>query len=132
MTVGHGSGDSGGDLATPSPARDRKVRNADGSPEWLRGSRLWLRQSSDEEEEGDEEEFSSVSEDIDMPLRYLCRTSSPVSGRDIAEDSKELARRTLKRIKRRGAQRMATKAAMVLVSPEGTNSSSSLTYIRWV
>jgi hypothetical protein len=54
--------------------------------------------SPDDEEEGVEEELSEGAEDLDMPLRYLCRTPSPVSGRDIVDDSKELARRTLKRI----------------------------------
>ncbi|KAM0909914.1 hypothetical protein ACQ4PT_014507 [Festuca glaucescens] len=115
---GDRAGDSGGDLATPSPARDRKVSNADGSPEWLRGSRFWLLDSSDDEEEGAEEGLSPGSEDFDTPVKYLCHTPSPVHDRDIAEDSKELVRRALKRIKRRDAQRMATKAAMAFASLE--------------
>jgi hypothetical protein len=96
MTVGDGFGDPGGDLATPSPARKRKVRDGSGSTEWLQGSRFWLLQSTDDEEEEVEEELSQGAEDFDMPLRYLCRTPSPVSGRDIVDDSKELAQQTLK------------------------------------
>jgi hypothetical protein len=104
---------------------DQKESNEDCSPAWLYGSRFWMLQSSDEEEEGEEEVVSSAT-DIDKTLRYLCRTPSPVSGRDIVEDSSELPWRTLKRIKRRDDQRMATKAAMALTSHEGTNSPFSL------
>ncbi|KAM0894841.1 hypothetical protein ACQ4PT_024277 [Festuca glaucescens] len=126
MTVGSGSGDLGGDLATPSQARDRRrVSEADGSPEWLRGSRFWLLQPSDDEEEGVDEEASPGVEDYDLSFRYLCRTPSPVSGRDIVDDSQELAQRTLKRIKKREEQRVATKAAMALELSEGTSSCSS-------
>ncbi|KAM0836214.1 hypothetical protein ACQ4PT_062457 [Festuca glaucescens] len=117
-------GDLGGDLATPPPVREHDVRDGGGSPEWLRGSRFWLLQSIDDEGEGGEEELSSVVEDCDMPIRYLCRTPSPASGRDIDEDSRELARRTLKRIKRQDAQREATKAAMALEFSEGESSSA--------
>jgi hypothetical protein len=127
MTVGGGSGDLGGDLATPSSAGDRRrVSEADGSPEWLRGSRFWLLQPSDDKEEGVDEEVSPGVEDYEMSVRYLCRTPSPVSGRDIVDDSQELARRTLNMIKKREEQRVATKAAMALELSEGTSSCSFL------
>ncbi|KAM0852978.1 hypothetical protein ACQ4PT_051394 [Festuca glaucescens] len=113
------NGDLRGDIATPSPARER-------SPEWLRGSRFWLLQASDDEEEGGDVELSPEVEDSDMSIRYLCRTPTPVSGIDIVDDSRDLARRTLKRIEKRDAQRMATKASMVFASTEGMTSSSPL------
>ncbi|KAM0849021.1 hypothetical protein ACQ4PT_053994 [Festuca glaucescens] len=120
MTVRRGSGDLGGDLATPPPATDRKVSAAFCSPEWLCGSRFWMMQASDDEVEEDDEEVSSAPEVTDKTIRYLCRSPSPVSGRDIVDDSTALARRLLKRIKRRDEQRLATKAAMALISQEGT------------
>jgi hypothetical protein len=76
--------------------------------------------------EGVHDEESPGIEDYDISVRYLCRTPSPVSGRDIADDSQELARRTLKRLKKRGEQRASTKAAMVLKLSEGTSCRSSL------
>ncbi|KAM0863643.1 hypothetical protein ACQ4PT_044458 [Festuca glaucescens] len=121
MTVRDSTGDLSGDLATPSPAREG---SPEGSPDWLRGSRFWLLQSSDDEEEGVEEEVSCGAEDFDMSFKYFCRTPSPVSGRDIVDDSRELARRTLKRIEKRDAQRMRTMAAMAFATTEGKSSSS--------
>ncbi|KAM0830239.1 hypothetical protein ACQ4PT_066356 [Festuca glaucescens] len=125
MTVGGVSGDSGGDLATPTPARVLKGSDGVCSPEWLSGSRFWMLQSSDEDEEGEEEGSSSAGES-DKPVRYLCRTPSPVGARDLFEDSTELARRTLKRIKQRNGKRMAAKAAMELTTQEGMASPFSL------
>ncbi|KAK1601452.1 hypothetical protein QYE76_018638 [Lolium multiflorum] len=128
MTVG-GSGDCGGDscgdFATASPVRES-------SPEWLRGSRFWLLQASDDEEDGGDLELSPGAADSDRSLMYLCRTPSPVSDIDIVDDSRELARRTTKRITKRNAQRMATKASMVFASPEGKASSSSMPLGRGV
>ncbi|KAM0873685.1 hypothetical protein ACQ4PT_037891 [Festuca glaucescens] len=124
MTVGDSGisgGDWDGDLATPSPARES-------SPEWLRGSRFWLLQASDEEEEevAGGEESAPGADGLDLSIRYLCRTPSPASGIDIVDDASDLARRALKRIEKRNAQRMATKAAMALEVTEGTNSFSQL------
>ncbi|KAM0865350.1 hypothetical protein ACQ4PT_043338 [Festuca glaucescens] len=126
MTVGDSTGDAGGDLATPTPVIVRTAGKVDGSPEWLRGSRFWLLQPSDDEEEGLGEESPAIDEDTDYSLRYMCRSPAPVTDRDIVEDSSELARRTLKRIRRRDAQRMAAKAAMAFASPQGMNSTSPL------
>jgi hypothetical protein len=126
MTIGEGSGDLAGDLATLSPGDRRKVSEADGSPEWIYGSRFWLLQPSDDEEEGVHDEVSPDTEDFDIAIRYLCRSPSPVSGRDIADDSQELAWRTLRRMKKREEQRAATKAAMMLDFSEGTWCVSSL------
>ncbi|KAM0908073.1 hypothetical protein ACQ4PT_015705 [Festuca glaucescens] len=120
------TGDAGGDLATPTPVIVRTAGKVDGSPEWLRGSRFWLLQPSDDEEEGLGEESPAIDEDTDYSLRYMCRSPAPVTDRDIVEDSSELARRTLKRIRRRDAQRMAAKAAMAFASPQGMNSTSPL------
>jgi hypothetical protein len=126
MTVRTSLGDLGGDVATPPPARGQDVRDGGGSPEWVRGSRFWLLQSSDDEEDGGEDELSSDAEDIDVPIRYLCHTPSPMGGIDIDEDSRELARRTLKRIRKRDAQQAATKASIELAFSEGKCWSSLL------
>jgi hypothetical protein len=120
MTVRRGSGDSGGDLATMPPASYRKVSDTFCSLDWLGGGRFWLLQTSDDEREEDDEEVTSDTEDTDMTLRYLCRSPSPVSGRDIVEGSTVLAQRLLKRIKRQDEQHRATKAAMVITAQEGT------------
>ncbi|KAM0906584.1 hypothetical protein ACQ4PT_016712 [Festuca glaucescens] len=127
MTVRRGSGDPEGDRVTPSLEVDREVCIDDVSPEWLQGSRFWLLQASDDEEEEVEEECSLDVEDFDFSLRYLCRTPPAASDRDIVEDSRELARRTLKRIKKKDAQRMANKAAMALGSPEGVTDQHVMT-----
>jgi hypothetical protein len=122
MTVRE-TGDCGGDLsgefATPSPVRES-------SPEWLRGSRFWLLQASDDEDEGGDGEFSPDTANADGSIRYLCRTPSPVCGIDLADDSHELARRTRRRIEKRNKQRMTNKVAMEFASMEGKSASSSL------
>jgi hypothetical protein len=120
MTVrvsGDCGGDLGGDFVTPSPARER-------TPEWLGGSRFWLLQSSDDEDDGEDGELSPAAEDSDKSFAYLCRTPSPVNGIDIVVDSKDVERRTNKRIAKRNAQRMATRASMVFASDIGMTSSS--------
>ncbi|KAM0930524.1 hypothetical protein ACQ4PT_000898 [Festuca glaucescens] len=116
MTVEGTSGDSSGDLVTPPPVKAQKGSDGDSSPERILGGRFWVLQSSDEEEDEEAEEIP-LAGDIES-IRYLCRTPSSVSGRDILEDTSELARRTLKRIKQQNNQRMAAMAAMELTSPE--------------
>ncbi|KAM0870258.1 hypothetical protein ACQ4PT_040132 [Festuca glaucescens] len=116
---------SGGDLVTPAPVKPLKGSDGDCSPECLLGSRFWELRSSEEDEDGEAEERSSAGES-EKSIRYLCRTPSPVSGRDILEDMSELARRALKRIRRQNDQRLAAKAAMVLTSPEGMSSPISM------
>jgi hypothetical protein len=107
------------------PATDPKGEREDCSPVRLSGSRFWSLQDSDEEEEGEAEDVSPLS-DIDKTIPYLRRTPTHVSGRDIDESLSELAQRTLKRANRRDTQWMATKAAMALTSPEGKFSPISL------
>jgi hypothetical protein len=52
-------------------------------------------------------------------MRYLCRTPSSMSDRDISEGTSELARQTLKRINRQRNQRMAAMVAMEFALSEG-------------
>jgi hypothetical protein len=125
MTVersGDCGGDLGGDLATPSPARE-------GSSDWLGGSRFWVLQASDDEDEDGGVEPSSprrtnVISAEDKPIAYLCRTPSPVDGIVMADESQDLARRAIKRLRKRDAQRMATKTTMMFASLEGMSLSS--------
>ncbi|KAM0837866.1 hypothetical protein ACQ4PT_061357 [Festuca glaucescens] len=123
MTVGRG--DAEGDLGSPPPAADLKGAGEACSPEWLSGSRFWALQLSDDEDQGETEEVPALA-DMNKVIRYLCRTPTQVCNRDIIDGSSELARRNLKRINRRDQQRAATKAAMVLSSPEGKGSMSPL------
>jgi hypothetical protein len=62
MTVRTASGDTGGDLATQTPARVLKEGEGVWPPERLSGSRFWMLESSDDEEEGEEEGSSSAGE----------------------------------------------------------------------
>ncbi|KAK1611062.1 hypothetical protein QYE76_034735 [Lolium multiflorum] len=126
MTVGgsgnHG-GDPDGDLATPSPAREF-------SSGLLGGSRFWLLQASDDEEDDGEVELSPGVADSNGSLRYLCCTPTPANSIDIVDDSRDLARRARKRLEKRDAQRQATKASLLFESMEGTLISSPLPSAR--
>jgi hypothetical protein len=62
--TGNYGGDLGGDCATPSPARE----NASGL---LGGSRFWLLQASDDEEEDGDVELSPGVADSVGSMRYL-------------------------------------------------------------
>ncbi|KAM0828223.1 hypothetical protein ACQ4PT_067689 [Festuca glaucescens] len=79
----------------------------------------------DHEEDGDVELSPEVT-DSDGSIRYLCRTPSPVSVIDIVDESRDLARRTIKRIKKHNAQRLSTKASMMFASVEGMTLSSPM------
>ncbi|KAM0930682.1 hypothetical protein ACQ4PT_000783 [Festuca glaucescens] len=124
MTVRGETGDAGGDPATPPPATVQARSNGGVSPERLLGGRFWVLESSDEEEDGDMEEISTLGDSVSV--RYLCRSPSSESDRDLQEGSQELARRAIKRINRQRMQRMAATAALEFMSPEGTSSPISM------
>jgi hypothetical protein len=67
-------------------------------------------------------ELSPEDADADLSIRYLCRTPSPVSGIDMVDNSRDLARRVLKQIEKRNAQRMAIKTSLMFASSEGKSS----------
>jgi hypothetical protein len=129
MTVGTPSGDTDGDLATQTAARVSTAREGVCSPEWFSGSRFWMLQPADDEDDGEDDGegdgFSAVG-DSARSVRYLCRTPSPVSDADLVEGSADLTRRHLKRIKRRDGQQMAARAAMLFSTMEGMISSPSM------
>ncbi|KAM0845185.1 hypothetical protein ACQ4PT_056551 [Festuca glaucescens] len=131
MTVGAEPGDTGGDLVIPAPARASMARDGVCSPEWLSGSRFWMLQTSDDEDEDEgHSDRSSAADDRSVSDRYFCRTPLPVSDADLDEDTAELTRRHIKRIKRRDDQRMAARTALTFVASEGTSSSPSLSLGR--
>nr|XP_051229335.1 uncharacterized protein LOC127347151 [Lolium perenne] len=152
-TVRRQAGDTGGDLATQTPATvaltseapDREPQvtvlpevgssasEALGgvsscSSERPIGSRFWALQSDDEEDggSGDEEvdEVSSVRGG-DRLASFFCRTPTPSRDADLAEGSSELNRQQLKRLRRRDGQRLAARVALFFSSGEGTGSLSS-------
>jgi hypothetical protein len=122
MAIGTSPGDTGGDLNAPTPARALTASEGVCSPDWLSGSLFWMLQPSDDEDDGEEDR----EEDSSISVRCFCRSPSPVTDADLLEESAELTRRHLKRIKRRNDQRMATRAAMMFSTTEGMNSSLSL------
>ncbi|KAM0898640.1 hypothetical protein ACQ4PT_021807 [Festuca glaucescens] len=117
MTVRDALGDSGGDLATPPPARAKEEGIGCGSPKRPLGGRFWVLQSSDDEDDGNVDELSADGDSASR--KYLCRTPLSVSGRDLSEPSSELARRMRKRINRQTSQRLAAMEAMEIMSSEG-------------
>ncbi|KAM0842952.1 hypothetical protein ACQ4PT_058013 [Festuca glaucescens] len=131
MTVEAETGDTGGDLVIPAPARASTASEEVCSPEWLSGSRFWMLQASDDEDEDKgHADRSSAAGDNSVSAKYLCHTPLPVSNADLDEDTAELTRRHIKRIKRRDGQRMAARAAMMFTASEGTVSPSSLSLGR--
>ncbi|KAM0842689.1 hypothetical protein ACQ4PT_058202 [Festuca glaucescens] len=137
MTVEALSGDRGGDLAAQTPVRvstASEVREELAcSSERFSGSRFWLLQSEDvEENEEDADEEVGQQDGVssagigDKSVKYLCRTPSPVSDADLVEGSSELSRRQRKRIVRRDGHRMAAAASLFFSIPEGMNSSPPL------
>jgi hypothetical protein len=127
MTVISASGDTGGDLASPTPAHGSTASEGVCSPEWLSGSRFWALQASDGEDEEEGLLGGCVSAEDN---RYLCRTPLPVSDADLIEDSAELSRRQIKRIKRRDDQRRAARAAWAFMASR-SSSVSSLSVTRY-
>ncbi|KAM0905253.1 hypothetical protein ACQ4PT_017525 [Festuca glaucescens] len=121
MTVGSPPGDTGGDLATPTPVKVPTAGESVSAPEWLTGSRFWMLQSSDDEDNGEEDGDEGKDEDMAGSVSFFCRSPSPASDADLHERSEELARRHRKRIQRRDNQRMATRAALLLSATEGTS-----------
>jgi hypothetical protein len=113
MTVGSPPGDTGGDLATPTPVKVPTAGEGVSSPEWLNGSRFWMLQSSDDEEDGEEDGEEGEDEDIADSVRFFYRSPSPVSDADLLEGSVELSRRLRRRMKRQDDQQMATRAALL-------------------
>ncbi|KAK1612025.1 hypothetical protein QYE76_035698 [Lolium multiflorum] len=102
------------------------------------GSRFWALQSGEEGDESDDEELRA-SGDEESPVRegvslasYLCRTPSPSQNADLSEDTAELNQRHMKRLRRRDAQRLATRAAIFFSSSAGTDLSSSPVLVKKV
>ncbi|KAK1604890.1 hypothetical protein QYE76_028563 [Lolium multiflorum] len=54
--------DTGGDLATPTPTRVLTASEGVCSPEWISGSRFWMMQPSDDDDEGEDEGSSSAGD----------------------------------------------------------------------
>jgi hypothetical protein len=73
-----------------------------------------LKTSDDEDE--DEEHADNTASGSSSSFKYLCRTPLPVSDADLDEDTAELTRRHIKRLKRRDGQRLAARAAMTFVA----------------
>jgi hypothetical protein len=124
MTVGTPPGHAGGDLATPTPVWVSTAGEEDSSPEWLQGSRFWVLQSSDDEEDGEEDGEEGEAKGNADSAMFLYRSPTPVSDADLLEGSAELSRRHRKRLKRRDFQRLATRAALQFAAAEGTSSLS--------
>nr|XP_051216666.1 uncharacterized protein LOC127334288 [Lolium perenne] len=119
--TGKATGDGETDLGSPtseviSPAAVNK-----GNPQKVPLSRFWVLESDEDEDGVDGEELPPTSCCSDRSLRYLCRSPSPVSTRDISEEPLELARRAQRRIERQRLQRQAALAfsSSTSVSPEG-------------
>jgi hypothetical protein len=130
MTVGGLPGDSGGDLATQTPATAPPVGEVVSSPERFIGSRFWVLQTDEEEDDGTEDGEEDVGGMSggggDRSSIYLCHTPSPERNTDLVEGSSKLNRCHLKRIRRRDGQRSAGRAALFFSSHEGMISSPPL------
>jgi hypothetical protein len=112
-----------GDLR-PSPSKGTSPAVATkGNPDWLPLSRFWVLESDEEEDADEGTDLTPTPVCSDRSLRYLCRSPSPVSTRDISEEPLQLARRAQRRIERQHLQRQA---ALLFTSP--MSSSSEDTY----
>ncbi|KAM0831551.1 hypothetical protein ACQ4PT_065452 [Festuca glaucescens] len=111
MTVGEAStGDAEGDLAVPSPAWIGEAR--DPAPACV--GRFWaLSESSGEGSDGENDEEESA-----ISLRYVCRSPSPVSDRDL-QVSSSLSHRAARRARR---QLLQKEAAIFFASPASSSS----------
>ncbi|KAM0905449.1 hypothetical protein ACQ4PT_017369 [Festuca glaucescens] len=109
MTVDEAStGDAGGDLAIPPPGWIGEAR--DPAPACV--GRFWaISESSGEGSDGEDDEEASASSQFS--LRYVCRSPSPVSGRDL-QVSSSVSQRAARRARR---QLLQKEAAIFFASP---------------